>query len=180
MSGLQRFRKKPVVIEAMQFTGLDSYLAIFDWMKASGSTVADEVRYETPLMLIPTLEGLMAASPGDWVIKGVQGEFYPCKPDVFEATYEPADVVARDETTELKAGFDKMVYRLDAALQEANRLRAAVREWAKAADDYALARIAWEGYGTDVTAASVKAARDNLHRAEQALRGLVGGEGEPE
>lgn len=86
-----RYRKKPVVIEAMRFGGFDDYLPILDWMKQSGDTwaLANEVRYETPLMLIHTLEGLMAASPGDWIIRGVQGEFYPCKSDIFEATYEP-------------------------------------------------------------------------------------------
>jgi len=90
MSGPQRYRKRPVVIEAMQFNGIDDYLAIVDWMKAVGDThaLADEVRYSTPIMLIQTLEGTMAASPGDWIIRGVQGEFYPCKPDVFAATYE--------------------------------------------------------------------------------------------
>lgn len=90
MTAPQRFRKKPVEIEAVQFTDLDSYLAIVEWMKASGDThaLADEVRFETPLMLLKTLEGTMAANPGDWVIRGVQGEFYPCKPDIFNATYE--------------------------------------------------------------------------------------------
>lgn len=86
----KRFRKKPVEIEAMQFTGLDSYLAILEWMKDCGDThaLANEVRYETPIMLLYTLEGTMAANPGDWIIRGVQGEFYPCKPDIFAATYE--------------------------------------------------------------------------------------------
>lgn len=85
-----KFRKKPVVIEAMRFNGLDDYLKIVDWMKASGDTsaLADEVRYSTPEMSIQTLEGMMSARPGDWIIRGVQGEFYPCKPDIFEATYE--------------------------------------------------------------------------------------------
>ena len=85
-----KFRKKPVVIEAMQFTDLDSYLKIFEWMKACGDThaLAKEVRYSTPIMLLQTLEGTMAANPGDWIIRGVKGEFYPCKPDIFESTYE--------------------------------------------------------------------------------------------
>jgi len=84
------FRKKPVVIEAKQFTGLDSYLGIVEWMKKCGDThaLADEVRYETPIMLIHTLEGTMAANPGDWIIRGVQGEFYPCKDSIFHETYE--------------------------------------------------------------------------------------------
>ncbi|HKQ98497.1 MAG TPA: hypothetical protein VJV75_11525 [Candidatus Polarisedimenticolia bacterium] len=85
------YRKKPVEILAMQFDGtIDSYLAIFEWMKSAGDTfaAASEVRYSTPLMLIPTLEGLMSASPGDFVIRGVKGEFYPCKPDIFAASYD--------------------------------------------------------------------------------------------
>jgi hypothetical protein len=84
------YRKKPVEIEAKQFTGLDSYMDIVDWMKASGDThaLANEIRYSTPIMLIQTLEGTMSASPGDWIIRGVKGEFYPCKPDIFEATYD--------------------------------------------------------------------------------------------
>lgn len=75
----------------MQFTGLDSYLEIVKWMKSSGDTnaLAGEVQYRTPIMLVQTLEGTMAASPGDWIIRGVKGEFYPCKPDIFESTYEP-------------------------------------------------------------------------------------------
>lgn len=91
MSNVRRFRKKPVVIEAIQFNGLDDYLAICEWVNASGGTLdAQEVlRFETPIMLVRTLEGTMAANPGDWVIRGVKGEFYPCKPDIFEATYEP-------------------------------------------------------------------------------------------
>jgi hypothetical protein len=86
-----KYRKKPVVVEAEQFNSLDDYLKIVEWMKASGDTnaLADEVRYETPIMLVRTLEGTMAANPGDYIIRGVKGEFYPCKPDIFEATYEP-------------------------------------------------------------------------------------------
>lgn len=86
----QRFVKKPVEIEAIQFTGLSSYFEIFEWMREHGDThaLANEVRYETPIMLLHTLEGTMAANPGDWIIRGVQGEFYPCKPDIFAATYE--------------------------------------------------------------------------------------------
>jgi len=83
-----RYRKKPVVIDAVQFNGLDSYLEIVDWARVSGLTNYEGFEYRTPIMIIPTLEGAMSASPGDWVIRGVKGEFYPCKPDIFEATYE--------------------------------------------------------------------------------------------
>lgn len=84
-----KYRKKPVVIEAMQFNGMDDYLKIIDWVNESGDTSSgDEFEYKTPIMLIPTLEGTMAANPGDYIIRGVNGEFYPCKPGIFEKTYD--------------------------------------------------------------------------------------------
>jgi hypothetical protein len=75
-----RFRKKPVEIEAVRYTGDNGQeICLF---------VGEADRNEKNQFLIHTLEGTMAADPGDWVIKGVKGEFYPCKPDIFEATYE--------------------------------------------------------------------------------------------
>ena len=86
----RKFRKKPAVIEAMQFNGFDDYLLAVAWMKNCGDTwaLANEVYYKTPIMISNTLEGAMAATPGDWIIRGIKGEFYPCKPDIFEATYD--------------------------------------------------------------------------------------------
>jgi hypothetical protein len=78
-----KYRKKPVVIDAVQFTGknLDEILEFG----------AHAFYNNTPgKILIPTLEGRMTANKGDYIIKGVKGEFYPCKPDIFEATYEEA------------------------------------------------------------------------------------------
>lgn len=83
----QKFRKKPVVIEAMQISG--------KWMENDALLVwanAEQHKQsiDAPLFVeIKTLEGTMRGDIGDWVIKGVKGEFYPCKPDIFEATYEP-------------------------------------------------------------------------------------------
>lgn len=71
-----KFRKKPVVIEAVQFTG-DIFVHKSICRNPDGGDA-----------YIPTLEGNMIVSPGDWVITGVKGENYPCKPDIFEATYE--------------------------------------------------------------------------------------------
>jgi hypothetical protein len=88
VSDVKRFRKKPVEIEAVQVTDDFSIATIFGWMSAHGTnpTVHGDKR---PFGLaIKTLEGTMVASPGDWIIRGVQGEFYPCKPDIFAATYE--------------------------------------------------------------------------------------------
>jgi len=90
---VEKYRKKPVVIEAMRFLTLDDYLAVVAWFDEvnTGTLSAEETfQFRSPLMLVTTLEGTMAANPGDWIIRGVQGEFYPCKPDIFEATYDPA------------------------------------------------------------------------------------------
>jgi hypothetical protein len=76
--------KKPVVIEAIQWTG-DNWKQIDDFITVKHYTYPKE-----GYISIPTLEGLMQANKGDYIIKGVQGEFYPCKPDIFEATYELA------------------------------------------------------------------------------------------
>ena len=90
-----KYRKKPVVIEAMQFESGKAPghgYEVAAWcggrfntdVKPSDHT---DVRYS---ISIPTLEGVMTADEGDWIIRGVQGEFYPCKPDIFAATYEEA------------------------------------------------------------------------------------------
>jgi hypothetical protein len=84
---VQRFRKKPVVIEAMQYTA-ESCRRICEWAGLEHGAYNESCGV-FPL-IIPTLEGPHNANPGDWIIKGVKGEFYPCKPDIFEATYEPA------------------------------------------------------------------------------------------
>lgn len=81
---MPKFRKKPVVIEAIQFDG-QNHAAIKEFMAAPHARSRGEQLY------ISTLEGVMTASAGDWIIRGVSGEFYPCKPDVFTATYEPAE-----------------------------------------------------------------------------------------
>ncbi len=77
-----RYRKKPVVIEAVQWTGSN-----FDEVVRFFGGCAE---FQNSQVFIQTLEGEMTASPQDWIIKGIKGEFYPCKPDIFEATYEVA------------------------------------------------------------------------------------------
>jgi hypothetical protein len=98
-----RYRKKPVVIEARQLVGTPPEIHdVYLWVEANteGSfdpLPDDETSFPTSgvsidpatgFMLIATLEGVMTAKPGDYIIRGVQGEFYPCKPDIFEQTYE--------------------------------------------------------------------------------------------
>lgn len=80
-----RFRKKPVIIEAEQYTDPASVRRIID-MNGSGHGINNSPEG----LYIQTLEGCMRATKGDWIIKGVKGELYPCKPDIFESTYERA------------------------------------------------------------------------------------------
>jgi hypothetical protein len=87
------FRKKPVEIEAVQMTGTEqSAMKALDFIGDRNLGAVFAVPHKETdewIVVIETLEGAMSASPGDWIIRGVQGEFYPCKPDIFEATYEP-------------------------------------------------------------------------------------------
>jgi len=91
-----QYRKKPVVIEAMLFKGNGD--AVLNWVNegqaaakrlpATWWPVTDETNVAWWGLMIPTLEGQHIASPGDYIIRGVAGEHYPCKPDIFAATYE--------------------------------------------------------------------------------------------
>lgn len=81
-----QYRKKPIEIEAFQWTGdeyqLEDPVWIVDLIEEGKVTI------NYPNMFIETLEGTMKADAGDYIIRGVKGEVYPCKPDIFEATYE--------------------------------------------------------------------------------------------
>lgn len=90
MSEVKKFRKKPIVIEALQ-------LRWNNWSEMCDFAGVGKLEDGKPLgrqdgerigLDIPTLEGLMQAHEGDYIIKGIKGEFYPCKPDIFEKTYE--------------------------------------------------------------------------------------------
>ena len=84
-----QFRKKPVVVDAIQWMG-DNWSDIVafhcgdDVTTTSRSDGLSDLHIRTP-------EGVMIASPGDWMIRGIKGELYPCKPDIFEMIYEPVD-----------------------------------------------------------------------------------------
>ena len=85
---MQKFVKKPVVIEAIQYNGMN-ITEIESFVGAKLPTVWLSV--EDTQLVIPTLEGDMKVSKGDYVIKGIKGEFYPCKPDVFKSTYNAVE-----------------------------------------------------------------------------------------
>ena len=92
-----KYRKKPVVVEARQWLEADEAYELAEWAGGdymddlAGASSKHSEGEDWGLFEVYTLEGSMTVSPGDFIIRGVQGEFYPCKPDIFEATYEEAD-----------------------------------------------------------------------------------------
>lgn len=84
---MPKFRKKPIVIEAVQW---DGHITTLERFKEGGPALVEQELCSTDLE-IPTLEGVMTVKVGDWIIRGVNGEFYPCKPDIFAMTYEPVE-----------------------------------------------------------------------------------------
>lgn len=87
---MAKYRKKPVVIEAVLWG--PPFAELPGWIEA-GIASGKLSRPPGDCLHIQTLEGVMVASPGDWIILGVVGEMYPCKPDIFERTYEPAEAL---------------------------------------------------------------------------------------
>ena len=83
------FRKKPVVIEAICNRGLESWADVLAFLQTGNMQKYAMAPDET--IVIYTLGGKMTAQNGDWIIRGVKGELYPCKPDIFAATYEPVE-----------------------------------------------------------------------------------------
>lgn len=81
------FIQRSVVIEALQYTG-ENTMDVFFWIGARDPQKRHRPRIGPEGLIIPTLEGQRIASPGDWIILGVAGDFYPCKPEIFEKTYE--------------------------------------------------------------------------------------------
>lgn len=102
--GMLRYTKKPVTIDAWQFTEAvalnyweNRILPPFGCTSVSGEYNKNTLIVRDAYFYIDTLEGKMRASLGDWIIKGVKGEIYPCKPDIFDATYNPAQETGQQD-----------------------------------------------------------------------------------
>lgn len=100
---MAKYRKKPVVIEAYKFQPELGIARLANWLSQQGADIKGWEFHEQDVT-IPTLEGNMKVSPGDFIIRGVQGEFYPCKPDIFEATYEAVTEPSARLTSASSAG----------------------------------------------------------------------------
>lgn len=86
---MAKFRKRPVVVEAVQFTE-ENINVMVPWLTSGCAWGIGRNEQDQMVLTINTLEGAMTANTGDYIIKGVKGEFYPCREDIFLATYEPA------------------------------------------------------------------------------------------
>ena len=102
----EKYRKKPVVIEAHQWNPRERPTALPDWLWDAIGMTPELFNENDGSIGIRTLEGTMIANPGDWIIKGVKGELYPCKPDIFAATYEPAGIPTAALEGEAKSVID--------------------------------------------------------------------------
>ena len=122
---MPEYRKKPLVIEARQHpqypdqgTGsIDDWTTAINAWEANGTSIIDWINGDSPnrsagwegdCISIETLEGTMLASPGDFIIKGVKGEFYPCKPDIFKATYDLTEDWLTCERCEVVRPWEEM------------------------------------------------------------------------
>lgn len=99
---MPKFRKKPIVIEAVQWTGMNA--REIKKFCLTGTKPVDATQNDPNTFIIPTPEGKMEASKNDWITKGVEDEFYPCKPNIFEKTYDPVSVDPKD-----RERLDKML-----------------------------------------------------------------------
>ncbi len=94
---MKKYRKKPIVIEAQQWFKMGDHPTVRNgliWHKHGCNNCKSHAEHG----LISTLEGEHHVCPGDWIIKGIKGELYPCKPDIFEATYDAVDQLVGDKT----------------------------------------------------------------------------------
>ena len=103
------YRKKPVVVEAVQWTG-ENHAEMCDFIDPEVFEIIPRVG-----LVIHTLEGDHHASPGDYIIKGVNGEFYPCKPDIFAKTYESAPLTPPNEWVSRVQELDELYTKLQIA-----------------------------------------------------------------
>ena len=116
---INKYRKKPVIIEAVIWTGNN-----IDEVKKLAKNATDNFIFDNNDLFIETLEGNMKVSVGDYIIKGIAGEFYPCKPDIFKETYETVSMVSdNDKTTVSMSEYRKLENKNKKLRNTINRLK---------------------------------------------------------
>ena len=116
---INKYRKKPVIVEAVIWTGNN-----IDEVKELAKNAVEHIIFVDNNLYIETLEGRMNVSVGDYVIKGIAGEFYPCKPDIFKETYETVSMVSdNDKTTVSMSEYRKLENKNKKLRNTINRLK---------------------------------------------------------
>lgn len=116
---INKYRKKPVIVEAIIWTGNN-----IDEIKELAKNAVEHIIFVDNNLYIETLEGNMNVSIGDYIIKGIAGEFYPCKPDIFKETYETVSMVSdNDRTTVSMSEYRKLENKNKKLRNTINRLK---------------------------------------------------------
>ena len=116
---INKYRKKPVIVEAVIWTGNN-----IDEVKELAKSAVENIIFVNNNLYIETLEGNMNVSVGDYIIKGIAGEFYPCKPDIFKETYETVSMVSdNDRTTVPMSEYIKLKNKNKKLRNTINRLK---------------------------------------------------------
>ena len=116
---INKYRKKPVIVEAVIWTGNN-----IDEVKELAKSAVENIIFVNNNLYIETLEGNMNVSVGDYIIKGIAGEFYPCKPDIFKETYETVSMVSdNDRTTVPMSQYRKLENKNKKLRNTINRLK---------------------------------------------------------
>lgn len=116
---INKYRKKPVIVEAVIWTGNN-----IDEVKELAKNAVEHIIFVDNNLYIETLEGNMNVSIGDYIIKGIAGEFYPCKPDIFKQTYETVSMVSdNDKTTVPMSQYRKLENKNKKLRNTINRLK---------------------------------------------------------
>ena len=121
---INKYRKKPIIVEAVVWTGNN-----IDEIKELAKNAVEHIIFVNNNLYIETLEGNMNVSVGDYVIKGIAGEFYPCKPDIFKKTYETISMVLdNDKTTISMSEYRKLENKNKKLRNTINRLKRVIEK----------------------------------------------------
>ena len=121
---INKYRKKPVIVEAVIWTGNN-----IDEVKELAKNAVENIIFVNNNLYIETLEGNMKVSIGDYIIKGIKEEFYPCKPDIFKETYETVSIVSdNDKTTVPMSEYRKLENKNKKLRNTINRLKRVIEK----------------------------------------------------
>lgn len=117
---MHQFRKRPISVTARQLTASSLY-EVLAWVRTQGGNATEGQDATAPFLVIRTLEGNMRANLGDWIVRGVRGEFHPVRGDIFAETYEPDDQVGAAQPADRAAVYGEVAGRLAADAEQGDK-----------------------------------------------------------